>query len=99
MPIEQLRGQTDAPKALPSNGESPVEAMELVRKPDVDPKEGELAAEEAVQEPENAPTPDAVPTLAAAESTQEVQPEAQPPVQAVEPSSTENTEEAQTHDA
>lgn len=99
MPIEQLRGQTDAPKALPSNGESPVEAMELVRKPDVDPKEGELAAEEAVQEPENAPTPDTVPALAAAESTPEVQPEAQPPVQAVEPSNAENAEEAQIHDA
>jgi len=47
---EQLRKQYPVSKALPATEESPVEAMELVRVPEVDPQEAELAANEAASQ-------------------------------------------------
>ena len=44
----QLKAQSIVKRALPTSAESAVEAMELVRLPELDLKEGELAAEEAV---------------------------------------------------
>lgn len=48
MTAEQLRAQYAGTRALPPSEESPVEAMELVRVPEIDPREAENVAEEAV---------------------------------------------------
>ena len=47
---EQLRRQYPVSRALPPSEESPVEAMELVRMPEVDPQEAEHAADEVARE-------------------------------------------------
>jgi len=46
--LEQLKGQFITSRVLLPPEESPVEAMELVRMPDVDPQEAEMAANEAL---------------------------------------------------